>query len=163
MNKGILQRFELSEYLIQYDPETFILLCRKLPEGRNIWIRKIEDGGFIAGAIQDEDNFYISIESSEKSGQFFAINKADGSTRWLIPGKAHMFQLFDNSIYLIFIDDNDLFYLIKASTRDGTKAWHYQVNEKLFQYSINRDRITLKYLDGRVDILSSESGSLLNG
>lgn len=163
MNKGILQRFELNEYLIQYDPETFILLCKSMPEGKNIWIRKIEDGGFIAGAVHDEDNFYISIESGDTSGQFIAISKADGSTRWLIPGRAYMFQLFHTSIYLIFIDDNEHFYLIKARTIDGSKAWHFQVDEDLYQYTINRDRITLKYHDGRVDILSSESGLLLKG
>jgi outer membrane protein assembly factor BamB len=162
MSRGILQRFELNEYLIQYDPDTFILLCRRMPEGKNIWIRKIEDGGFIAGAVHDEDNFYISIESGEMSGQFIAINKTDGSTRWIIPGKAYLFQLFQDSIYLIFVDENEKFYLIKAKTEDGSKEWHYQVDEELFQYTINRDRITLKYQDGRIDILNSKSGFLLN-
>lgn len=163
MDKGLLQRFEFNEYLIQYDPGTFILLCRRMPEGKNIWIRKIEDGGFIAGAVHDEDNFYISIESGDTSGQFIAISKTDGSTRWLIPGRAYMFQLFNGSIYLIFIDDNERFYLIKAKTIDGSKDWHYQVDDCLYQYKINKDRITLKYHDGRVDILCSESGLLLNG
>ena len=156
-----MQKFELNEYLIQYDPETFILLCKRKPEGKNIWIRKIEDGGFIAGAVHDEDNFYISIESGDTSGQFIAIKKNDGSTRWIIPGRAYMFQLFRNSIYLIFIDENEHFYLIKAETADGSKEWHYQVDEDLYQYTINKDRITLKYHNGRVDVLNSKSGFLL--
>jgi len=162
MSRGVLQRFELNEHLIQYDPDTFILLCRRIPEGKNIWIRKIEDGGFIAGAVQDEDNFYISIESGDTSGQFIAINKTDGSTRWIIPGRAYMFQLFRDSIYLIFIDENEQYFLIKAKTDDGSKEWHYQVDEELYQYTINKDRITLKYHDGRIDILNSKSGFLLN-
>lgn len=161
MSKGILQKFDFDEYLIQYDPETFILLCKKNPEGKNLWIRKIEDGGFIAGTIQDENNFYISLESGDTSGQFIAISKTDGSTRWLIPGRSYMFQLYHKSIYLIFIDDNEAFYLIKASTADGSKEWHYRVDEDLYQYTINMNRITLKYRDGRTDILSSESGFLL--
>jgi len=134
-----------------------------MPEGKNIWIRKIEDGGFIAGAVHDEDNFYISIESGDTSGQFIAINKTDGSTRWIIPGMAYMSQLYRDSIYLIFIDENEQFFLIKAKKADGSKVWHYQVDEELYQYTINRNRITLKYHDGRIDILNSESGFLLNG
>jgi len=134
-----------------------------MPEGKNIWIRKIEDGGFIAGAVHDEDNFYISIESGDTSGQFIAINKTDGSTRWIIPGMAYMSQLYRDSIYLIFIDEDEQFFLIKAKKADGSKVWHYQVDEELYQYTINRNRITLKYHDGRIDILNSESGFLLNG
>jgi len=162
MKKGILQRFELNEYLIQYDPETFSLLCRKMPEGKNIWIRKIEDGGFIAGAVHDEDTFYFSIESGDKSGQFMAVNRADGSTRWIIPGKSYMSQLYDNSLYLIFVDSSDTFYLIKVRATDGSKVWHYRVSEDLYQYKINKNRITLKYHDGKTDIISSESGFLIN-
>jgi len=157
-----LQRFELSEYLIQYDPETFILLCRKASEGKNIWIRKIEDGGFIAGAVHDGDCFYFSIESGDKSGQFIAINSADGSTRWIIPGKSYMFQLYSNFIYLIFIDSSDFFYLIKVRTADGSKVWHYRVSEDLYQYKINKNRIALKYHSGKTDVISSESGFLIN-
>lgn len=163
MSKGTLQRFEFNGYLIQYDPGTSILLCKRMPEGKNVWIRKIEDGGFIAGAVHDEDNFYISIESGDTSGQFIAISKTDGSTRWLIPGKSYMFRIFGDSIFLIFIDENEKFFLIKAKTADGSKEWHYQVDEELYQYTINRDRITLKYHDGRTDILNSESGFLLPG
>jgi hypothetical protein len=74
-----------------------------------------------------------------------------------------MFQLYRDSIYLIFIDENENFYLIKAKTDDGSKEWHYKVDEELYQYTISRDRITLKYHDGRIDILNSESGFLLNG
>jgi len=162
MDKGLLQRFELNEYLIQYDPGTFILLCKKGPEGKKLWIRKIEEGGFITGAVQDTDSFYIGVESDEKSGQFMAIRKSDGSTRWIIPGRAYMYQLFNDSIYLIFIDDGELFYLIKARVIDGSKVWHYRVDEDLYQYTINKNRITLKYLDGRTDILESESGFLLS-
>ena len=157
-----MQRFELSKYLIQYDPGNFILLCRKMPEGKNLWIRKIEDGGFIAGAVHDEDTFYFSIESGDKSGQFIAINRADGSTRWIIPGKAYMFQLYDDSLYLIFVDSNDIFYLIKVKITDGSKVWHYRVYEDLYQYKINKNRITLIYHDGRTDVISSESGFLIN-
>jgi len=162
VSKGTLQRFEFNGYLIQYDPGTSILLCKRMPEGKNVWIRKIEDGGFIAGAVHDEDNFYISIESGDTSGQFIAISKTDGSTRWIIPGRAYMFQLFRDSIYLIFIDENEKFYLIKAKTDDGSKKWHYKVDEELYQYTISTNRITLKYHDGRIDVLNSESGFLLN-
>ena len=72
-----------------------------------------------------------------------------------------MHQPFGNSIYLIFIDKNDIFYLIKAKTSDGSKIWFYEVDENLCSYKITQDRVVLEYIDGRIDIIDSTTGFLL--
>jgi len=161
MSKESIQRFELTEHLLQYDYQTFNLLCRKIDEGKNLWIRKIEDGGIILDIDEDSDKIYISIETDGKSGQFLVLNKNDGLTRWFIPGKAYMFRIYSNSVYLIFVDGDDNFFLIKAASEDGSKLWHHSVNEGLAAYAINSNAVTLKYLDGSSEILSSSTGNLL--
>lgn len=161
MNKESIQRFELSEHLLQYDYNTHTLLCRSLEEGKNLWIRKIEDGGFILDMNEDSDKIFISIESDEKRGQFLVLNKKDGTTSWFIPGKAYMFRLFLTSVYLIFVDGDNNFFLIKTETEDGTKIWHHPVNEGLSGYTINSEVVNLKYIDGSSETLCSSTGELL--
>jgi hypothetical protein len=161
MNKESIQRFELTELLLQYDYMTYTLLCRNKGEGKNLWIRKIEGGGFILDMAEDRDKIFISIESDEKSGQFIVLNKKDGLTNWFIPGKAYMFRIFLNSVYLIFVDGDDNFFLIKAASEDGGKIWHHPVNDGLSAYTINSESVTLKYADGRTSVLSSSTGELL--
>jgi hypothetical protein len=158
MNKESIQRFELDKIILQYDYLTYSLLCRSIKEGKNLWIRKIEDGGYILDVNEDMDKIFLSIESDEKSGQFLVLNKKDGSTRWFIPGKAYMFRLFLSSVYLIFIDGDDNFFLIKASSEDGGKLWHHPVNDGLAAYTINNEVVTLKYIDGSTEFLNSSTG-----
>jgi len=158
MNKESIQRFELTELLLQYDYLTYTLLCKSLDEGKNLWIRKIEDGGYILDVNEDEDKIFISMESDEKSGQFIALNKKDGLTNWFIPGKAYMFRLYLNSVYLIFVDGDDNFFLIKASSNDGTKLWHHPVDDGLTAYTINNEVVVLNYINGSNEILSSSTG-----
>jgi len=161
MNKESIQRFELSELLLQYDYLTHTLLCKSSGEGKNLWIRKIEDGGFILDVNEDRDKIFISIESDDKSGQFLVLNKKDGLTNWFIPGKAYMFRIFLDSVYLIFVDGSNHFFLIKAASEDGSKIWHHPVNDGLSAYTINSEIVTLKYIDGNVETLSSFTGESL--
>jgi len=158
MNKESIQRFELAELLLQYDYLSNTLLCRSSVEGKNLWIRKIEDGGYILDADENEEKIFISMESGEKSGQFVVLNKKDGLTDWFIPGKAYMFRLYLNSVYLIFVDGDDNFFLIKASSEDGSKLWHHPVNNRLHSYNINNEFVTLSYNDGTTEILDSGTG-----
>jgi len=161
MNKESIQRFELSDLLLQYDYNTYTLLCRSSGDGKNLWIRKIEDGGFILDMAEDRDKIFISIESDEKSGQFIVLNKKDGLTNWFIPGKSYMFRIFLNSVYIIFVDGDNNFFLIKADSEDGRKFWHHPVNEGLSAYTINKDVVTLKYIDGSTESLNSSTGDPL--
>lgn len=160
MSKDTIRRFELTEHILQYDYHTHTLLCKDKEDGKNLWIRKIEDGGFILDLTEDRDRIFLSIESDEKSGQFLVINKKDGLTNWFIPGKAYMFRLFSNSVYLIFVDGDDNFFLIKTSSDDGSKVWYYPVHEGLSGYTINSKFVTLSYSDGSVEILDSNTGNL---
>jgi len=161
MSKDSIRRFELTELVLQYDYLTHTLLCRNIGDGKNLWIRKIEDGGFILDLSEDKDRIFISIESDEKSGQFLVLNKKDGLTNWFIPGKAFMFRVFLNSVYLIFVDGDDNFFLIRTSADDGSKLWHYPVHDGLSGYTINSETVTLTYYDGTVEILDSRSGDVL--
>lgn len=158
MNKNTVQRFELADLVLQYDFTTYALLCRNAEDGRNLWIRKIEDGGFILEVQEDDAKVYISFESGEKCGQFIALMKADGSTCWFIPGRAFMFRLFMNSIFLIFTDENDDFFLIRVSADTGEKFWYHCVNAGLSLYTINSKEVILEYTDGNVEVLSSSTG-----
>jgi len=161
MSKDSIRRFELTELVLQYDYLTHIVLCRNSGDGKNLWIRKIEDGGYILDVSEDKDRIYLSIESDEKSGQFLVLSKKNGLTDWFIPGKAFMFRLFLNSVYLIFIDGEDNFFLIKASAGDGSKLWHHPVHDGLSGYTINNESVTLAYYDGTVEILDSGSGEVI--
>jgi len=158
MNKESIQRFELSELVLQYDFATYTLLCRNISEGKNLWIRKIEDGGFILEVLEDRDKIFISVESEGKNGQFIVLNKSDGFVCWFIPGKPFMFRLYSVYVYLIFADSDNNFFLIKAHVEDGSKLWHHQINQGLSSYIINNEIVSLKYKNGSTEILNSETG-----
>jgi outer membrane protein assembly factor BamB len=158
MNKDNIQRFELSKLLLQYNLETYALLCKEKDKGKNLWIRKIEDGGFILDIGEDNERIFIAIESGANSGQFSTLKKSDGNILWFIPGKAYMFRIFLDYVYLIFLDEYNNFFLIKAYVEDGRKIWHYKINEKLSSYTINEKIIELKYLDGNKEVLDSATG-----
>jgi outer membrane protein assembly factor BamB len=161
MSKDSIRRFELTDLILQYDYQTHTLLCRNIDKGKNLWIRKIGDGGYILDVSDDGDRIYLSIESDEKSGQFLVLNKKDGLTEWSIPGKAYMFRIFLNYVYLIFVDGDDNFFLIKTSSDDGSKIWHHPVHDGLSEYIINNETVTLKYHDGSAEVLNSGSGEVV--
>lgn len=158
MKRNTVQRFELADFLLQYNYETCILLCKNTEDGRNLWIRKIEDGGFILEVLEDDEKIYLNLESGEKSGQFIALGKTDGSMLWYIPGKAFMCRLFLDSVFLIFSDENDDFFLIRVSAVTGDKLWHYRVNNGLALYTINSEKVILKYNDESLEVLDSNTG-----
>lgn len=161
MGKESIRRFELTGLILQYDYQNHTLLCRNADDGKNLWIRKIGDGGYILDLSGDEERIFLSLETDEKSGEFLVLNKKNGLTDWSIPGKAYMFRLFMNYVYLIFIDGDDNFFLIKTSADDGSKIWHHPVHDGLAEYAINSETVTLKYYDGTVEVLNSGSGEII--
>ncbi len=161
MDKDSIQRFELTGRLLQYDFSTCNLLCKSLSGGKNLWIRKIDDGGFIIDVDEDGKKFYLSFGLDDRSGEFIALDKDTGLTEWSIPGRAYMFRVFTGSVYIIFPDSDGNFFLIKTSSDDGSKIWHHNVDDRLHSYTINERTVTLEYYGGKREVLDSRTGMLL--
>jgi outer membrane protein assembly factor BamB len=152
------QTYNLGGDELHFDAEKSILLCRDLKNGANRWIKKISGIGYISSVIEDADRYYLSGESSDTTGFYLALDKKEGTTMWSIPGKAFMNALHDGSLYLIFPDENNIFYLIKVDSATGRKEWHHPVGQDLREYSISGTRVTLEYNSGEREILSPTSG-----
>ncbi len=152
------QVFDFKEKKLEFETDKSILLCRNSKTNRNIWARRINDVNSIEDAIDDRDTFYLNCIKDEKSGQFIALHKSSGETAWLIPGRSFLQLLFDNFLYIIFIDEKDKFFLIKVDKVTGSKLWFHEVDSDLSEYSIRQDRIMLKYGSGKTDRLSPATG-----
>lgn len=70
-----------------------------------------------------------------------------------------MCRLFMDSVFLIFSDENDDFFLLKVSAVSGKKIWHHRVNADFVRYTINSEKVILKYNDANVEILNSSTGN----
>jgi len=158
MDNKNAQIFRMDEHVLYYDYHSGVLLCKSIESGRNLWIKKMEDPGIISGAIEDEDSFYIAFESGERSGVFLTLNKKDGATLWDIPGRAYLYRIFLDYIFLIFIDDAGTFFLLKVSVSEGTISWHHNVTEDLHEYVINREFLLLNYLSGKTEKIDIKTG-----
>jgi outer membrane protein assembly factor BamB len=155
------QIFRMDANLLYFDYSTNVLLCKDIENKRKLWIKKIDDPGIINDIVEDDNRFFVAFESGEKSGVFLAISKKDGSTLWDIPGRAYMYRIFLDYIYLIFIDDSGQFFLIKTAVRDGSLIWHHNVSQDLCGYIINPSVIILDYLNGHKEKIDIEKGSLI--
>lgn len=153
------QIFEMKRNSLIYDQAKSILLCR-LKKGNKLWARKVNDVNFISSVIEDDEKFYISFESGEKSGRFLAIDKKSGKTGWYIPGKSFLQVLFDGSLYLIFIDDQDRYYLLKVRRDNGKSVWHHRVDADLIEYRFKGQRIRLYYTSRKFETISAATGKL---
>ena len=159
MKAGSIQRFELNDFLLQYDFAAEVLLCKSLASGKNLWIKKIEDGGIILDLVEGDALLYIAFEYNDTDGLFLAVNKSDGKTAWSIPGRAYMYRLFAGFIFLIFIDEEGRYFLIKSSGTAGGIIWHHEVGADLAEYTIRRGYISLVYHDGRKEVLDMDTGA----
>lgn len=155
------QRFEMKDHTLHYDTEKSILLCKSNAETKNVWAKKIHDIEGIHTVIEDEERYYLSCEYGERSGYFLAVDRANGSTAWYIPGLSLFNVIFEGYLFLIFIDDEGIYYLLKVDRSSGNKAWYHRINQDLAEYSFRRDRILLSYASGKVEKLSPKTGSLL--
>ncbi len=152
--------FRLEDILLSYDPEKSILLCKN-KNGKNLWAKKFIDIDIISEVEEDSDSLYISTELDEKRGQFVALSKTDGNTQWHIPGRALFQKIFGVNIFLIFIDDEERYYMIKVDKSTGEKIWYFRVDEDLSEYSLRNDRILLKYASGKEERISTETGKII--
>ncbi len=158
MKAGSIQRFELNDFLLQYDFTAEVLLCKSISSSKNLWIKKIEEGGIILDVVEGDALFYMAFEYNDTDGLFIAVNKADGKTAWSIPGRAYMYRIYGNFIFLIFIDDEGRYFLIKSSCCAGGIIWHHEVDIDLAEYTIRNDYISLVYMDGRKEVIDMETG-----
>jgi len=143
---------------LYFDLEKSILISTTKNNGKKKWIKKINDIYSVNSIIEDSNKYYISCETDETSGQFLAISKQDGTTCWFIPGKSYLHILFNKYLYIIFIDDNNMYFLIKVDINDGSKIWHHKVRQNLEEYSFTKERILLQYSSGKNEILSPLTG-----
>ncbi len=156
------QTFEMKENILCFDGEKRILVAKNAEDGRNVWAKKIHDIHFIAGVIEDERNYYLSCEFDDAAGYYLAASKENGSTLWYIPGRPFFNILFDGYLYLIFIDDEEHYFLIKVERSTGDKIWYHRIDPDLTEYSFKGDRILLSYGSGKEEMLSPRTGFPVN-
>lgn len=152
------QKFEMKGHTLLYDMDKSILLCKTKPEGRNVWAKKIHDISSISGIIEDKAKYYMSCERSDTSGHFLAVDKGNGSTAWYIPGMPFFSLIFDGYLYLIFVDEKGVYYLLKVDLSNGSKIWYHRVDRDLSEYRFRNDRILLVYTSGKTENLSPKTG-----
>lgn len=149
----------MNDFLLQYDFDTGVLLCKSIPGAKNLWIKKIEEGGIILNIVEGDALFFIAFEYSDTDGLFLAVNRSDGKTAWSIPGRAYMYRIFGSFIFLIFIDEEGSYFLIKSSCSEGGIIWHHEVDIDLAEYTIRSDYVSLVYGDGRKEVLDMATGA----
>jgi hypothetical protein len=157
MNLNV-QIFSLSASQMRFDMEKSLLLCRDLEGKKTFWIKKLNEISRISGVIEDGDRYFLSCEMEGTTGRFIALFREDGKTAWFIPGRSFLQVFHKNFLYIIFIDSEEDYYLLKTETRNGETVWHHKVESDLCQYSIGDERIVLVYGSGKTEELRSDTG-----
>lgn len=158
MDAANSQTFEMKENTLCFDGEKRILLSKSNLDGRNVWAKKIHDIHRITAVIEDSDSYYLSCEFEEDAGYFLAVRRDNGATLWYIPGRPFLSILFEGFLFLIFIDDQGRYFLIKADRATGARMWYHQIDPDLSEYSFKSDRILLAYDSGKEEKLSPVTG-----
>ncbi len=154
--------YQLQDHLIVYDFIDGVLLCRRLGDKKNLWIKKIYERTSLEEIVEDEERFYLSFADSEREGQFLVLERDTGYSVWTVPGRPFFNQLYGDYVFLIFSDEKGNFYLLKMDRKNGDKIWHHAVSEGLCQYAIKRESISLTYKDGTKEEIAMETGKLLS-
>jgi outer membrane protein assembly factor BamB len=155
-------RVEFKKTILHFYEEKNILVCSdKSHEGRKLWVKKLPDVRCVSSMKEDVERYYVACEYTDTDGIFIALNKETGNTVWYIPGRSLLQIIYKNYPYLIFIDEEEKFHLIKADPKDGRKIWHHPLDNDLNEYSFYRDKITLRYRSGKRDVLAAEDGRML--
>lgn len=156
-----LRSFKTDDAELVLDTGRSILLCRGRDEGgRKRWAKKLDGSPEIICVLEDGERFYLACETGETNGQFLALDRETGSTRWFIPGRSFMHVLFDGFLYLIFVDGEDRFYLLKVDREEGRTLWHHRVEEDLQEYVFTGNELRLSYGSGRGEKIRLADGRL---
>ncbi|MCU0821428.1 MAG: hypothetical protein MUC95_03015 [Spirochaetes bacterium] len=157
--KNYTHNFDMADSILKYDPGRSTLLCiDKSAKAKKIWIKKILDITDITNVFEDGKRYFIACESGEINGQFLALFRSSGSTAWFIPGKSFLQVLFEGFLYLIFIDENGHYYLLKVNCNNGKALWHHRLDPDLFEYAFTKKEVRLSYTSGKKEILSLRTG-----
>lgn len=152
------QTFHLKNKTVEFDSGKSILLCRDSFKNKNLWAKKIVDVSSIDDIMEDETHLFVNCMKDEKSGQYLALDKENGSTVWYIPGRSFLNVIFEAFVYLIFIDNHEKYFLIKVDKNTGTKIWFHEIRDDLKEYSFRSSQIVLKYESGATERLSPHTG-----
>jgi len=157
MEKIESQIFKMDKNTLVFDTNRSILFCKQI-DNKIQWAKKITNILSIDEIIEDQNNYYIICEANESSGLYISVKKSNGNTLWEIPGKSYLQIQHENFLYLIFIDANERYYLIKVDKENGKKLWHYEVGIDLCEYKISPGVISLIYSTGKTESISSLTG-----
>ena len=147
----------MDDNVLLFDGNRSILFCKQ-DDNKTKWAKKINNILSINEVIEDQKNYYIICELNESAGLYISIKKSNGNTLWDIPGKSYLQIQYENFLYLIFINENEKYYLIKVNKEDGKKLWHYEVGNDLCEYKISSGVISLIYSSNKIENLSSLTG-----
>ncbi len=148
----------MNEDILSFDTDRSILICRSSHDGTKRWLKRMENITFIASVIEDAERYYVMGESGETMGEYLVVSKNDGATRWFIPGRAFFHLLYNGFLFLIFIDEKNLYWFIKVELDGGKPMWQYRIDSDLEGYRFHKNRITLTYRSGARTVLCPESG-----
>lgn len=154
------QQFVLKEHTLDFDPEKSILRCADL-DNNTLWLKKLNEITFINSVSENGDKFFISCQIDDLNGKFAAVYKENGATAWFIPGRDFLNVLYGNFLFLIFIDEQERYYLLKIEINEGNTIWHQIIKGDLENYTINSREIILQYKSGRTECLNTATGQLV--
>ena len=152
--------FKMSDALLRFDLDSSILLCQSMHNDKKLWVKKFNNL-IISDIFEDNSKYYIACDSGEINGQFLAVKKNNGVTDWFIPGKSFLHLLFNESLFLIFADENNRFYFLKVRKGNGKSSWFHPVDPDLKEYSFKNDSVKLDYISGKTETISIKTGKLL--
>jgi hypothetical protein len=152
----------MSDAVLLFEEGKSILLCKSLDGGDSRrWVKKLPDVVFVGSVREDDKRFYVACDYSATDGIFLALDKESGRTAWYIPGRSLLQVIYKEFLYLVFVDADGLYFLIKAEPEGGRKVWHHRVDEDLYEYSFHHDRVTLLFRSGKKDVLSARDGRMI--
>ena len=152
------QRFTLASHILEFDYVKGILRCMPLESGKVLWVKQLDDISDIGSVSENYGNFFLSCMIDETSGKFIALSKADGVTLWFIPGHEFLHVLHQESLFLIFIDNNGIYYFLKVDVKDGSPVWQRMIEPDLNEYRINENSIRLFYKSGKTEYIDRKTG-----
>jgi outer membrane protein assembly factor BamB len=158
MNLSSSIKYPMHNNLLFYDYKKALLLCKSNNMKEDLWMKKLNSSCTIDNIIEDSKRFYINCTSNETSGEFIAVNIKTGKNEWIIPGKSFFEKIYEGDLFLIFIDENNLYFLIKVDCDTGEKIWHFLVEDDLIKYIFSDNKLELIFKSGKTNVLSIYTG-----
>lgn len=155
-----MMQFDCKETLIVFHPEKHAILCIGRQDGRKLWAKKLHEPARIQNVLFDENFYYIACTMGDTQGMFLSLSKSNGSTVWLIPGRTFLEVLYQEYLYLIFVDEHEQYFLIKVECGGGSTVWFREIDSDLYYYHFKDDGIAFHYASGKKEMIRYD-GALL--